>query len=225
LSVSELQWPFNNKSKTDPHWGGVRFSSGGNDFHSEPGFDLMLYLERKRTRRFRRPFMLLLLNLEDLMHGLDKGLFVRELETALSSCVRETDIKGWYEHGKVAGIILTELNSIDEVVKEKILLKIQDLLVKALGSGAVQKIRVSYHVFPEFSSGNGKGWEHFNTRLHPEFAQKTAVIKIPRFIKRGVDIAVILRRLVILSPVFLTNILGIKFTSKRPVFSKQSRLG
>ena len=173
MSVPKLQCPSNNKPNTDPLWGVVRFFSGDSDFHPEPGFDRMLYLERKRTERSRRPFMLLLLNVEDLMPGSDEDPFVRELETALSSCVRETDIKGWYEHGKVAGVILTELNSIDEVVKEKSFLKIQDLLVKALGSEAVQKIRVSYHVFPESSNGNGRDREWLNTRLYPEVTKKT----------------------------------------------------
>jgi hypothetical protein len=68
----------------------VRFFSGDSDLHPEPGFDRMLHLERKRTERSRRPFMLLLLNMEDRMPGSDEDPFVRELETALSSCVRET---------------------------------------------------------------------------------------------------------------------------------------
>jgi len=225
MSVPELQCPSSNKTSTDPLWEVVRFFSGGSDFHPEDGFDRMLYLERKRTERSRRPFMLLLLNVEDLMPGSDEDPFVRELETALSSCARETDIKGWYEHGKVAGIILTGLHSIDEVVKKKIFLKIQDLLVKALGSEAVQKIRVSYHVFPESSNGNGRDREWLNTRLHPEVTKKTPAKKIPRFIKRGLDIAGSFSWLVILSPVFLTIVLGIKLTSKGPVLFKQDRLG
>jgi lipopolysaccharide/colanic/teichoic acid biosynthesis glycosyltransferase len=225
MSVPELQCPSSNKTSTDPLWGVVRLFSGDSDFHPEPSFDRMLYLERKRMERSRRPFMLLLLNVEDLMPGSDEDPFVRELEIALSSCVRETDIKGWCEHGKVAGIILTGLHSIDEVVKKKIFLKIQDPLVKALGSEAVQKIRVSYHVFPESSNGNGRDREWFNTRLHTEVTQKTPAKKIPRFIKRGLDIAGSFSCLVILSPAFLIIVLGIKLTSKGPVLFKEDRLG
>ena len=223
MSVRELSCPSNDKPNKDPHWGVVRFFSGGSDFHPEPGFNLMLYLERKRTERFRRPFMLLLLNVEELMPGSDEDPFVRELEGVLASCVRETDIKGWYESGKVAGIILTELNSIGEVAKEMIFLKIQNLLVKALGSEASQKIRVSYRVFTESSNGNGSDREWFNTRLCPEFTKKPPAKRIPRFIRRGLDVAATLSRLVILSPVFLT-VLGIKLTSKVPVLLTQDRL-
>jgi hypothetical protein len=71
MSVPELQFPPSNKTSTDPLWEVVRFFSGGSDFHPEDGFDRMLYLERKRTERSRRPFMLLLLNVEDLMPGSD----------------------------------------------------------------------------------------------------------------------------------------------------------
>jgi len=38
-----------------------------NGFQPKGHFDRMLYLERKRTERSRRPFLLLLLNLEDLL--------------------------------------------------------------------------------------------------------------------------------------------------------------
>jgi lipopolysaccharide/colanic/teichoic acid biosynthesis glycosyltransferase len=225
MSVPELQCPSSNKTSTDPLWGVVRLFSGDSDFHPEPSFDRMLYLERKRMERSSRPFMLLLLNVEDLMPGSDEGPFVRKLETALSSSARKTDIKGWYEHGKVAGIILTGLHSIDEVVKKKIFLKIQNLLVKALGSEAVQKIRVSYHVFPEPSNGNGRDREWLNIRLHSEAAEKTPAKNIPRFIKRGLDIAGSFSCLVILSPAFLIIVLGIKLTSKGPVLFKEDRLG
>jgi lipopolysaccharide/colanic/teichoic acid biosynthesis glycosyltransferase len=201
------------------------FFFGERDFHPEPGFDRMLYLERKRTERSRRPFLLLLLNVEDLILDSRKEDFFRNLETALSSSVRETDIKGWYEQGKVAGIILTELNSLDDVVQGKILLKIQDRLVEALGPEAVEKIRVSYHAFPETHRGSGSSREWFNTPLYPEVTKKTRGKRISLFLKRGLDIIGSLSGLVILSPVFLAVALGIKLTSKGPVLFKQERVG
>jgi lipopolysaccharide/colanic/teichoic acid biosynthesis glycosyltransferase len=67
------------------------------------------------------------------------------------------------------------------------------------------------------------GW--FNTCFYPEVAKKATAKEIPRFIKRGLDIAGSLFGLVILSPVFLNIVLGIKLTSKGPVFFKQDRPG
>ena len=66
--------------------------------------------------------------------------------------------------------------------------------------------------------------EWFNPRLYPEVAMKTPARKILPFIKRGLDIAGSFSCLVILSPVFLTIVLGIKLTSKGPVLFKQDRL-
>jgi len=225
MAVAEIRDRSNDKQDTDTPCEVVRLFPGDSDFHPEPGFDRMLYLERKRTERSRRPFLLLLLNVETLIPGSGKEGFIRNLETALSSSVRETDIKGWYEQDKVTGIILTELNSIDEVVQDKILLKIQDRLVEALGSGAVAKIRVSYHAFPESYKGNGGDREWFKTPLYPEVTKQAPAKKIPLFVKRGLDIAGSLLGLVILSPVFLTIALGIKLTSRGPVLFKQDRVG
>jgi hypothetical protein len=201
----------------------VRLFPGGQGFHPEAGFGRLLYLERKRTERSRRPFLLLLLNVESLIPDSGNEDFIRNLQTALSSSVRETDIKGWYEQGRVTGIILTELNSIDEVVQEKILLKIQDRLVEALGSEAMEKIRVSYHAFPESYGASGSKREWFNPRLSPEVTRKTAAEKISPLIKKGLDLAGSVLGLVIFSPIFLGVALGIKLTSKRPVLFKAER--
>jgi lipopolysaccharide/colanic/teichoic acid biosynthesis glycosyltransferase len=225
MAVAEPLDHSNDKPGTDAPSGVGHLFPVNRDFHPEPGFDRLLYLERKRTGRSRRPFLLLLLNVETLIPGSGKEGFIRNLETALSSSVRETDIKGWYEQDKVTGIILTELNSIDEVVQDKILLKIQDRLVEALGSGAVAKIRVSYHVFPESYKGNGGDREWFKTPLYPEVTKQAPAKKILLFVKRGLDIAGSLLGLVILSPVFLTIALGIKLTSRGPVLFKQDRVG
>jgi lipopolysaccharide/colanic/teichoic acid biosynthesis glycosyltransferase len=220
-----LQNYSDDKPGTVPPCETAPFFLGESDFHPELGFDRMLYLERKRTERSRRPFLLLLLDVESLIPDSGKEGFLRNLETALSSSVRETDIKGWYEQGKVTGIILTELTSLDEVVQEKILLKIQDRLVEALGPEAVEKIRVSYHAFPETHRGSGSAREWFNPPLYPEVTKKPLAKRIPLSLKRGLDIIGSLSGLVILSPVFLAIALGIKLTSKGPVLFKQERVG
>jgi exopolysaccharide biosynthesis polyprenyl glycosylphosphotransferase len=225
MAVAELLDRFEDKTGTDFLGVTGYLFAGIHDFHPEPGFDRLLYLERKRTERSRRPFLLLLLNVETLIPGSGKESFIRNLETTLSSSVRETDIKGWYEQGKVMGIILTELNSIDEVVQDKILLKIQDRLVQTLGSEAVEKIRVSYHAFPESYQGNGGGREWFNTSLYPEATKQPARGKVPLFAKRVLDITGSFLGLVVLFPFFLAIALAIKLTSRGPVLFKQERLG
>ena len=197
----------------------------GNGLHAKPSFDYLLYLERRRTERSRRPFLLMLLNIEDLLSRSEDSDLVKKMEDALSCCIRETDIKGWHEQEKVIGIIFTEIGTVDEFAKEKIFLKLQDKLCDALGAEAVLRIRVSYHIFPETCNGNGKNLEWFNPRLYPDLAEKNHIRRFPLFVKRTMDFVGSLAGLTVLSPVFLTLALAIKLTSRGPVFFRQERVG
>ena len=73
-------------------------------------FARILGVERKRTDRSQRPFLLLLLDLHKLQerpqrsHGLIKNII-----EILQLCARQTDIIGWYENTTVLGVIYTEL--------------------------------------------------------------------------------------------------------------------
>lgn len=209
----------------ESHW--IRDSSlaGEGDFYLEDGFDRMLYLERRRTERSRRPFLLLLLNIEGLASSSENSHPAKKIRAALSSSIRETDIKGWYEQGKIIGIIFTEINSVDEIVREKVLLKVQDCLCAAIGEEEVEKIRVSYHVFPEGNGEPGKDWKWFNISLYPEITKRPPVKKIPLYIKRGIDLVGSFFGLIILSPALLFISLGVKLTSRGPILFKQERVG
>ena len=166
-----------------------------------------------------------MLDIEDLLTTRGDSGLVKDLESALSSAIRETDIQGWYQQDKVIGIIFTELGAVDEIIKEKIFLKIQDKLCRVLGFGVVQKIKVSYHIFPEAGNENGKNWEWLNSLLYPELCQAKRSKRIPVLLKRSMDFVGSLVGLVILLPVFLSVALAIKLTSKGPVFFKQERVG
>ena len=225
MAVRKVNDPPEQEQDLSNFWNGFRPFSGKSDFFPEAGFDRMLYLERQRTERSQRPFLLMLLNVEGLSPYPGDSDLVKEIETALSSCIRETDIKGWYEQGKIIGIIFTEINSLDEIVKEKIFLKIQDCLCAAIGGEEVEKIKVSYHVFPEGKNKPGKDKEWFNSNLYPEITKKPPGKKIPLYIKRGIDLFGSLFGLIVLSPALLVISLGVKLTSQGPVLFKQERVG
>jgi len=76
----------------------------GNGLHAKPSFDYLLYLERRRTERSRRPFLLMLLNIEDLLSRSEDSGLVKKVEDALSCCIRETDIKGWHEQERLSAL-------------------------------------------------------------------------------------------------------------------------
>lgn len=193
--------------------------------HPKKNFDRILYLERRRTERSRRPFLLMLLHIQELLANQSQPGVIKSLDEALSCCIRETDVKGWYQPGKVVGIIFTELGNLDVVVQEKIFLKIQDHLCRALGWNAVQRIKVSYHFYPEAYQGHGKDLEWFNVLLCPELTQKIQSRRFSFFVKRALDFMGSLLGLMILCPLFFCIALAIKLTSKGPVFFRQQRVG
>src|ERR1700691_2812434 len=83
----------------------------GSEFLTVDAFIARLHLEQRRTERSRRPFVLMLLESETLFKSNHKSVVCQQVLRALSSSLRETDVKGWYENGSSIGIIFTEIGS------------------------------------------------------------------------------------------------------------------
>ncbi len=74
-------------------------------------FRYFLNIERKRSERSRRRFLLLLIDLKkhaDADGWIDSGLASR-LVAILAPCLRDTDFIGWYHEGRTIGAVLTQL--------------------------------------------------------------------------------------------------------------------
>ena len=90
---------------------GVAFASRRGHAYNEEAFQYLLELERKRAERSGRPFLLLLVHRDPPAQGgvhMDRVVALR-LFSALWSCLRETDVVGWYREHRVAGVLLTGL--------------------------------------------------------------------------------------------------------------------
>jgi hypothetical protein len=82
------------------------------DAYNEEAFRYLLSIERKRSERSGRAFLLLLVDLKE-----QPGASLRidpivagKLFSALWRCLRETDFVGWYREDRVAGaVLLTQL--------------------------------------------------------------------------------------------------------------------
>src|SRR5512134_3072884 len=72
-------------------------------------FMRMLCLERRRSDRSGRRFVLMLLDPGNLL-TLGKQPVVPRLFQAVAQSVRDTDLKGWYNDGTI-GVIFTEVGS------------------------------------------------------------------------------------------------------------------
>jgi lipopolysaccharide/colanic/teichoic acid biosynthesis glycosyltransferase len=193
-------------------------------FLAQPAFMRMLCLERKRTERSRRRFVLMLLDAGSLLRAGDKTEIFDRLMTALSRSSRETDIKGWYEEGTVLGVIFTEIGDEGQLVASALLAKITKALVNTLGLEQIKEISISFHLFPDDWEGRGPE-DPADLTLYPEMARRNGPQKVSRLMKRSMDMAGSLFALLLLSPVLLTIAVAIKATSRGPVLFRQPRLG
>ena len=149
---------------------------------------------------------------------------MEKLHSAIKSALRETDIRGWYDHDRVIGIILTEMASLDEPSIGGIIRKIHGRLNEKLGGELVKRISVSFHIFPEPKepiSINGP----FDVKLYPELNKKDFGYQFSMAVKKVIDTMGSSVALLIFSPVFLAVSVAIKWDSEGPVFFRQKRLG
>ena len=120
------------------------------EFVGEPVFQKLLGYERRRAMRSGRSFLLMLVNVEDLLHA-DPGEHLRsKLVSALSECTRETDVVGWYREGASIGIIFADIRLVDGSAPENVLCaKVGEALDATFGGDVLKQIRIKFVVLPE----------------------------------------------------------------------------
>ena len=113
-------------------------------FFNKLDFHHLLRVERMRTERSKKPFLLLLLNISRLIDTSQDIKVVDKVKEALKPSLREIDIRGWYNHKRTIGVVFTEMASIDEASIDAITHKISDRLRKMLNPKWINKIDISY---------------------------------------------------------------------------------
>jgi lipopolysaccharide/colanic/teichoic acid biosynthesis glycosyltransferase len=184
-----------------------------------------LCLERKRTERSHRRFVLMLLQSDSLLKAADNDGAFEKVLNALSRSTRETDIKGWYEEGCVMGVIFTEIGAAEgKSVANALLNKVTSALCGTLSIEQINEVSLSFHVFPEdWDKQNGGG--QADSTLYPDVAGNGNSKRFSRLMKRSMDIAGSVLALTTLSPLLLLISLIIKLTSRGPVLFRQVRVG
>jgi len=184
----------------------------------------MLCLERKRAERSRKPFLLLLLETGKLVEGPRNKEILSKIVSALSASMRDTDIRGWYEENAVLGVIFSEISTNKGEARNAILTKVIAALRSRLEPKQFHQIHLSYEVFPE-DWDQENPWQASDSKVYPDLIDHSVAHKLPRVIKRTVDILGSLVALILLSPLFLLIAAVIKLTSQGPVFFRQERIG
>jgi lipopolysaccharide/colanic/teichoic acid biosynthesis glycosyltransferase len=193
---------------------------GAAGLYGEEYFKEMLCLERKRTERSRKPFLLMLLDIGDLLAASGQDGVVPKAAAVLASTTREIDVKGWYRTGSVIGVIYTEMGDADKGLLSE---KTDRGLREAFGEQA-EKVAITLHLFPETSGPNGPGCGP-DPNLYPDLSRRDSSNRGSQLLKRATDITGAVLGLALFSPLFLIIPLFIKLTSRGPVLFKQQRVG
>lgn len=193
-------------------------------FYDETIFRYTLRVERMRTERSKKHFLLLLLDISKLTVKYHQRETLASIKTALLSSLREVDVRGWYHNNHTIGIIFTEVAAEQDVPIDSIIHKIYDRFGKKLDPDWINEIEISYHLFPEVS-GVSLNDETFNINLYPDITKQSVGKNFSLAVKKVIDVLGSGFAMFLLSPLFLMIAAAIKATSPGPVFFKQERVG
>jgi lipopolysaccharide/colanic/teichoic acid biosynthesis glycosyltransferase len=191
---------------------------------SEEAFRRMISLERKRSERSQRPFVLLLIDAGRNLPGDKRGCVLLEVLSALQGATRETDVTGWHTTNSVVGVMFTEIVLDNNTVLSTVLSRIGAVLRDRLDTDQFSRIKFSFHVFPD-------DWDSqdldrpSNPTLYPDLEKRQESNRLGRATKRLIDVLGSLLLLAILSPVLFVVAAAIKLTSRGPVLFLQKRIG
>jgi lipopolysaccharide/colanic/teichoic acid biosynthesis glycosyltransferase len=188
-------------------------------------FQRTLALERKRSERSRKPFLLMLVDLGERLPSASNGKASNDIVSALSLSTRVTDVIGWHKDDSVVGILFTEVVIEDRsAIMGTMMTRITTMLGKALSPEQLNQISISLHLFPE-------EWDFdirhrpSNPTFYPDLSRLQQRRKCNFAVKRLMDVVGSGVALVFVAPVFFLIGLVIKMSSKGPMLFRQQRIG
>jgi lipopolysaccharide/colanic/teichoic acid biosynthesis glycosyltransferase len=187
----------------------------------EPEFVQLIRLERRRSERSGKPFMLMLLGSEDFPEE-PGAVQVRDIAASISACTRETDVIGWYEQDVILGLLLTEIGLADHATVTTITQKVSVAVQAAVSAEEFRRLTIEVRIFPHRST---KDCDDGSPILYPDLSSLHEARRCGRILKRGMDILGSLIAIIALLPAFLLIALLVKLTSEGPVLFGQRRLG
>ena len=127
----------------------------------------MISIERKRTERSQKPFLLMLLDCGSRNGSKKNGKALEDVVAALLASTRETDITGWYEEGMEIGVMFTDLVFDDKsTILSTMLTRISTTLRNHVPFEQFSQISISFHFFPG-RLGSRKLWATQQSDLVP----------------------------------------------------------
>jgi len=139
-------------------------------FLSQEAFREVIALERKRSERSQKPFLLLLVDCKTTRLHEEHKKDLLDVLAVLSSTIRETDAVGWYAEGVVVGVMFTEIVTDQGSIVPIIMKRVSESLSRSLGLARFNQSRLSFHLFPG-------DWNHSSPppmrdpKSHPDLVQ------------------------------------------------------
>jgi hypothetical protein len=168
--------------------GKARDVSEGNEyFFDEPDFNEMFNHERKRSKRSMKLLMLMCLDVSGMMIP-NCTHEHRILLKAFTTCIHETDVRGWYKQGSIMGILFTEIESASPSVRESLFRRVMAYLVSQAGPSVLFKVKVTFHIYPG-GKVHDNTVDRYDMRYCKYHACKTDKYNLSEKINSKVDVA------------------------------------
>ena len=122
-----------------------------NILNSEEFFQRMIILERKKTERSGRSFLLVFLDVGPLLRdsGRPQEILLDSLSHALNSSTRDIDVKGWYRKDSLIGVLCTDVRKGDSA---SVVDKIKGKLKSAFSPDEAKKIKMFVLHYPDLEN-------------------------------------------------------------------------
>jgi lipopolysaccharide/colanic/teichoic acid biosynthesis glycosyltransferase len=191
---------------------------------NQEAFHRVISLERRRTERSRKPFVLMLLDMGDHLPTQATAKSLGKLLAGVSICTRATDVAGWYKADSIIGVMFTEIALDDrKTIVSTMISRVSEMLRSHLSLEQFSRVSVSFHVFPE-------DWEQespkpSNPVFYPDLTRQAEAKRASGTLKRTMDVVGSLVALTCAFPLFAIIALAIKTTSSGPIFFRQRRIG
>jgi hypothetical protein len=190
-------------------------------FYMERYFNNLLVVERKRSERSRKHFLLMLIDISKVALN-RQASFLRKISNVLEISTRDIDVKGWYKNKKILGIIFTESQKgCWKILVTKLRNNISDMPKPEIASA----IEISWIDFPQDHDNKIHSEGKSSVDLYKSRDLETISNKAGVFAKRSVDFIGSIFGIMLFSPFFIVIPILIKLSSKGPVFFRQERAG
>ena len=116
----------------------------------EMDFHRMISLERRRTNRSNKSFLLMLLDMGGNSIARDSRTCLRKILSLIPCITRETDIAGWYKENSVVGVMFTEITFDDQSsIPSTMLTRVHEVLKRNLSTQQLLQIGIEFQLLPE----------------------------------------------------------------------------